>query len=790
MTVFLPVFGVSCRYTRYVVAIITQLFVSKADVMIAKNAKKVNPIDHLPDELHPRLKRDLGTENIRAAAAFDLDGSGKYIEGYLVLTANRLGQYVRSDDQWESRWLGADTFDEAKLIEGLGMGLLRLLSGGERTEEFRFTRRHAKAMARLHRQLERQIEGKTGEADAFEETKRPDEKKLRCEKCGQVIPAWSETCPACTSRRKILFRLLDYVKPYKVRVAAAIALAATILAAQLAQPWLRKPMIDKGLGMGEGDANWQLFVFFWGLWGALILFSSGLQAIQIRVQAKLGAYVGKDLRGTVYEHLHKLSLSFFGKKRTGSLVTRVTSDTERLYDFVSFTVVEVVMALLTIIGVAALMFSMHWQLACFVLMPVPLMIGLTIFFHKRLHRVFMGIWHRWSQMTSVVASALPGVRVIKAFGQEQCEADRFESKSHNVFEAEMSAINIWTTFGPVMRFCTQIGMLVIWLLGGLWTIRDFGVDEPGMTLGTMMAFTGYMQMFYRPIHMIAHMDRMFNRAATSAQRVFEVLDTEPAIFSQAEAKEAHGIRGAIELRNVSFSYDGVRNVLKHINLKIAPGEMMGLAGPSGGGKTTMINLICRFYDVMEGEILIDGVDIRSYKVEELRRRIGVVLQDPFLFPGTVAENIAYGHPDVTMDHVLEASKAANAHDFITAFPDGYDTIVGERGHSLSGGERQRISISRAILGNPSVLILDEATSSVDSETERLIQEALDHLIANRTTIAIAHRLSTLYRASRLAILEKGDLVEEGTHQELLAKPDGLYAKLVRTQSELQALMTG
>ncbi len=309
-----------------------------------------------------------------------------------------------------------------------------------------------------------------------------------------------------------------------------------------------------------------------------------------------------------------------------------------------------------------------------------------------------------------------------------------------------------------------------------------------MTVGTLMAFHGYMWMFYRPIHMIAHMDRMFTRAAASAQRIFEILDTEPVIFSKTGALSPVGLEGKIELRNVSFSYDGVRKVLKNINIEVKPGTMIGLAGPSGGGKTTLVNLICRFYDTLEGQILIDGVDVRDYDVQQLRRQIGVVLQEPFLFHGTVAENVAYGNPDVTLEQIITSAKAANAHEFIVGFTDGYDTMVGERGQTLSGGERQRISIARAILNNPKILILDEATSSVDTETEKLIQEALDRLVTNRTTIAIAHRLSTLRRANRLVILEKGRLVEQGTHAELAKKEDGIYAKLLRAQGEMQAVM--
>jgi ATP-binding cassette subfamily B protein len=510
-----------------------------------------------------------------------------------------------------------------------------------------------------------------------------------------------------------------------------------------------------------------------------------------RMMSLLASRMGRDVRDRLYAHLHKLSLSFFSRKPTGTLVARVTSDSDRIFDFVAFTILQAIIAFLTIGGVGVAMALMNWKLACVVLLPIPAMLAMTVFFHRHLHRGFQRLWHRWSQMTAVVADSLPGVRVIKAFSQERREVQRFGESNWSYYGGEVDMISLWTIFGPVMQFCTQVGVLLVWIVGGWWAVKDAQAGRMGpgtMTAGTLMAYMGYMGMFYRPIHMVAHMDRMFNRAATSVQRIFEVLDTEPAIFSKSSAVPVQAIRGEIELRNVSFSYDGVRKVLRGISLKIAPGEMVGLAGPSGGGKTTMVNLICRFYDVLEGQILIDGVDLRDYDIEQLRHHIGVVLQEPFLFHGTVAANIAYGNPTATLDDIITAAKAANAHDFIVGFPDGYDTLVGERGHTLSGGERQRISIARAILNNPTILILDEATSSVDTETEKLIQEALDHLIANRTTIAIAHRLSTLRKADRLVILDKGEIVEQGSHEELLTKPDGVYAKLVRMQTEMQSII--
>ncbi len=755
-------------------------------------------LDRLPDDLRERIASALPDDAVPTAGRCDIGADGRYVEQYLVADGDRLVSATRTDGRWDAEWIDLDELTDARVVEGLGMSILRLLREGQVRREFRYSLRHAREIAALHRVLERRIKGE--ETPASDQPRRDrrrghhhEDKKVRCDRCGRVIPAWSEDCPACMSRRKVLFRLLDFVKPYRTRAIAGVVVALVITLASIVQPYLIKPMIDNGLGGRRGDApDWPLFVVYVSVLSGLIILQALGRGVQARLMSGLGSRVARGVRDRTYAHLHKLSLSFFSKKQTGSLVTRVTTDSDRLWDFVAFTVVELSMALLLIVGVGVAMFLVHWQLALFALLPVPVMAALMIFFHRRLHRFFRRIMHRWGQMTSVVADALPGVRVIKAFSQEGREVGRFEEKNRQVYNEELSLINTWTTFGPLMQFCTQIGVLIVWLLGGWWVVRDFHNPPPdaseAMTVGSLMAFIGFLGMFHRPIHMIAHMDRMLNRAAASAQRIFEILDTEPGIYSRSGAVEASDLGGHIELRDVSFSYDGVRRVLKHIDLDIRPGEMIGLAGPSGGGKTTMVNLICRFYDPLAGEILIDGVDVRDYRLESLRQSIGVVLQEPFLFHGTVAENIAYGHPDASPEQIIAAAKAANAHNFIVGFPDGYDTMVGERGQSLSGGERQRVSIARAILNNPRILILDEATSSVDTETEKLIQEALDRLIENRTTIAIAHRLSTLRKADRLVILEEGQLVEQGTHEELTKNPDGLYAKLVRMQNEMQTTM--
>jgi ATP-binding cassette subfamily B protein len=388
---------------------------------------------------------------------------------------------------------------------------------------------------------------------------------------------------------------------------------------------------------------------------------------------------------------------------------------------------------------------------------------------------------KWGKFCSLLNESISGIRVVKAFAQEDREMDRFMQRSEALAEAGIKADGFWYVLFGWMSFLTGLGAIIAWLAGGLEVIAG------NMTVGMLVAFYGYLWLFFGPLQWFSQVNNWMSRAFAGAERVFEVIDTPTEAYESPDAVSIPYIQGDIEFRNVRFGYDKSNPVLKGISIDVKQGEMIGLVGKSGVGKTTLINLICRFYEADSGQILIDGVDIREIRLKDLRRQIGVVLQEPFLFNGTIAENIAYGKPGATFEEIVAAARAANAHNFILGKPDGYDTQVGERGSKLSGGEKQRVSIARAILHNPRILILDEATSSVDVETEKQLQEAIQRLVAGRTTFAIAHRLSTLRNATRLVVLDEGKIAEEGTHQELLDKK-GVFHKLVDIQSQTSQII--
>jgi ATP-binding cassette subfamily B protein len=481
-----------------------------------------------------------------------------------------------------------------------------------------------------------------------------------------------------------------------------------------------------------------------------------------------------DLRTATYEHLLRLSLEYFGSKRTGDLMARIGSETDRINVFLSLHLLDFATDVLMILMTAVILFSINPWLALVTLLPLPFIAWMIHQVRDRLRTGFEKIDRVWSQVTSVLADTIPGIRVVKAFAQEEREAERFrEANRHNL--AVNDKLNrTWSLFSPTVTLLTEVGLLVVWAFG-IWQ-----VSQNQITVGVLTAFLAYIGRFYTRLDSMSRIVSVTQKAAAGAKRIFDILDHVSTVPEPARPVYLPQVKGRIELSHVGFRY-GNRAVLHDINLVIEPGEMIGLVGHSGSGKSTLVNLICRFYDVTEGSIRVDGVDIRQLPIAEYRRHIGLVLQEPFLFFGTIAENIAYGKPGASRQEIVAAARAAHAHEFILRLPQAYDSLVGERGHGLSGGERQRISIARALLIDPRILILDEATSSVDTETEKEIQKALDNLVAGRTTIAIAHRLSTLRRADRLVVMDRGRIVEIGSHDELMAR-QGHYWRLYQAQA--------
>lgn len=600
--------------------------------------------------------------------------------------------------------------------------------------------------------------------------------KLRCPKCGLLLPEKDGVCPACVHRGRTMLRISQFLSPYRKQAITLAVLSAVTTVLNLAPPKIQGWLID-GPMAGRGTLG-QLFGLM-GVWLAVLVVNSIIQVINGRTIAFLAGNIAADLRAAVYRAIEFLQLSFFDKKQVGAISSRVTSDTDRVWGFLVEGVPYLLLNGLMLIGIVGFLFFTNSMLAACILAPIPVVIGIGAFFWKPMSQMFHRVGQKWARFHTHLNESLQGIRVVKAFAKEDTEYAKFKTRNLELRDAGVQVDSRWYTIFGAMSFFTALGQLIHWTVGGAMVVRK------ELSLGDFWSIQAYLMLVYGPLQWFSAVNQWFSRAMAGADRIFEIIDMDTEKYGDRGIHKA--IEGEVQFDNVRFGYDKSNPVLKGITFTAAAGEMIGLVGKSGAGKSTTINLICRFYEPDAGMIRIDGTDYRDIALQDMREQIGIVLQEPFLFNGTIAENIAYGKPGASFEEVMEAAKAANAHNFVLAKADGYDTMVGERGSKLSGGERQRISIARAILHNPRILILDEATSSVDVETEKQIQEAIGRLIKGRTTFAIAHRLSTLRNANRLIVLDKGEVAEIGTHEELMEK-QGAFYNLVQTQTAINEII--
>jgi ATP-binding cassette subfamily B protein len=731
----------------------------------------------LPRELRHRIEADWDGAPVLLYALADLDHQLRLTETWVALGPTHFAVARRTPGGWDVRSLWRARITAVREAPGLSATTLTLLGtpGDPPVAVLRYSHRQRRAVENLRFVLEEELAGRsvpTGDADR--------------EYADSVARPIRETQALVAGQHvAVIRRLLGYLWPYRSALARGMGAAAVITLVSLVPPYLAGTLIDRVVRPAQAGAlaSGKAAVLAWIAVAAMALVYLIRQAaalVRLRLMAILGEHVARDLRAELYEHIQRLSLSFFSRKKTGSLITRVSADTDRLWDFLAFGVVDVSLSLVMLLGLGAVLLSLDWRLGLVMTAPVPAFCWLIYRHGEDINRLFLRAWRKWSRVTDVLSDTIPGIRVVKAFNQESREIRRFGERNEDV-TAEFNRIHrLWTGFWPLLMLAVHATTVGVWAFA---VPRLLG-SGAHLSTGTFVSFLLYTTMFIGPIEIIGQMARTMSRATSSAHRVFEVLDTEPEVRDVADPVRLEPVRGRVTFENVTFGYDGVRQVLRGVSFEVRPGELIGLVGPSGGGKSTLVNLIARFYDVSGGAVRIDGVDVRELESGHYRRQIGMVLQDPYLFHGTVLENIRYGLPAADLDSVVRAARAANAHDFVCKLPHGYDTVVGERGHTLSGGERQRVSIARAILHDPRILILDEATSSVDTETERQIQEALERLVAGRTVFAIAHRLSTLRKADRLFVIADGRLVESGTHDELLQKPEGKYRRLYEMQLQM------
>lgn len=675
---------------------------------------------------------------------------------------------------------------DPKILNQVVGGLLTIDIDGEETWICRFSSSRMREMRRFVDYLAHQLDPSRA---LPEDEKRED---THCPKCGRPYPEHGRAvCPHCMEKGTIMARILAHFRDYRWRVAVMLLCIIASGVLNAIYPYLTGTLLyDKVLGRDEA------FLTSFGLGGQVVLAlgllvvvmmgTKLLQQITGIVHGRMTAYivpgVVSKIKSQVFSALQRLSIGFFTRRQTGSLMQRVNGDANQVMSFFIDGLPYLLFNVLTLLVATVIMFVMEWRLALVALFMLPPLFMVSYWLLPRLWHAHDRRSRQIRSMYSVLNDGIVGARVVKAFGQEKYEDQRFGKVNATVRDAEMNLVRYENAYSIAYILARDVPNLLVWCVGALLILFTPGHT---FTYGQLLTFTGYLSLLQGPMEFFSHIFQWWAQSMNAAQRIFEIIDARPDVVEKSDAVDVK-LKGNIELRQVNFSYEPNHPVLQDISFTVRAGEMLGIVGRSGAGKSTLVNLISRLYDTESGEILLDGHNIRDLSFASLRGSVAMVSQETYIFMGTISENIAYAKPNATREEIVRAAVAASAHGFICRLPDGYDTLIGAGGRQLSGGERQRLSIARAILADPQILILDEATASVDTETERAIQASLDQLIQGRTTISIAHRLSTLRSADHLVVLENGRLVESGRHEELVAQK-GVYYKLLQLQSKALAM---
>ena len=729
-------------------------------------------IQQLPDTLTTAAEQaGLHPDEVLFSMPTDVNHDGTPREGWLVVTAEEIFVFDEGEPQPAATFPLADA-DKVRLLQTVGSAFVQLSMDGIYTEVIRLSNGLREMHGRGVAQIRRLLAGEKFQPEALR-----SRSETVCSECDLPLPAAKAPCPRCAQKGGIFRRTFMLMRPYWSSILLLLGVMVGGVCLDLVPPLLTRKLVDEVI-IPHTNIGWLPWIL-----GGLVAASAGRMLLNViigRTSSFVGTRITKELRERVQSKLLGLNVDYYNRHSAGSLMSRVLNDVDYFQGFVSQMAQGFLLNVLLVLGIGTTLFVMNWHLALWVMIPIPFVLIGTAVYWKVIYPRYYRVWDSQSKMAQSLTGLLQGIRLVKAFGQEEREKSRFAKAAGYVQNSKRSLEMSAATFNPMMGFIFGLGGLIVWNAGG----RDVLADK--ISLGTLMAFFALLGMFYSPVQALSMFSSWLTGFVAAGQRVFEILDSTSQLDEPSESRHLANVQGRVELRDVTFGYDPYTPVLKNVSLTIEPGQFVGIVGKSGSGKTTLVNLICRFYDPQEGHVLIDGEDVRALGTDALRENIGLVLQEPFMFRASIAENIAYGKPDAAPMSIIQAARAANAHDFIAKKVAGYDTKLGENGAGLSGGEKQRMSIARALLTDPAILIMDEATSAVDTESEQEIQRALAHACKGRTTIAIAHRLSTLKNSDIIYVMDDGRVAESGSHEDLMVQ-DGIYAKLVKIQTELTRL---